>query len=488
MLEFETVIGLEVHAELQTRSKMFCGCEVVDSTSAEPNTAVCEICTGMPGSLPVINKLAIEYALRVAIALNCEISRTSVFARKNYFYPDLPKGFQISQYELPLALNGWLFIDTEEGEKKIRIRRVHIEEDTGKLTHQHGFSLVDYNRSGVPLLEIVSEPDLNSLDEVKSYATSLRSLLRYLKVNSGDMEKGVIRFEANVSVRPIGSETLGTRTEIKNLNSFRAMERAVAYEVERQSKLITGGGQVIQETVGWDETSGVTVSQRGKEEAHDYRYFPEPDLPPLQLDPTWIDEIQRNLPELPQQKKKRFETEYALTPYTASVLTAEQDVALFFEEAVSAAPEIPASKIANWLSSDFFGLLNEVGITIDQSKVTPQNFAGLVRLVEKGEINASSGKTVLEKMFESGDPAASIVEKHGLEQISDPETIRSFVEEVLNSHPEQVKQYIKGKRTIEQWFFGQVMRTAEGRANPTIVRKMLVKTLKKLEESRHIGG
>ena len=482
MLEFETVIGLEVHAELQTRSKMFCGCEVVDSISAEPNTAVCEICTGMPGSLPVINKRAVEYALRVALALNCEISGTSIFARKNYFYPDLPKGFQISQYELPLARNGWLFIDTEEDEKKIRIRRVHIEEDTGKLSHQHGYSLVDYNRSGVPLLEIVSEPDLHSLDEVRSYATSLRSLLRYLKVNSGDMEKGVIRFEANVSVRPRGSEILGTRTEIKNLNSFRAMIRAVAYEVERQSNVIREGGEVVLETVGWDESLGVTISQRGKEEAHDYRYFPEPDLPPLQLDQTWIDEIQRDLPELPQQKKKRFETEYALTPYTASVLTAEPDVALFFEAAVSSAPEIPVPKIANWLSSDFFGLLNEVGITIDQSKVTPRNFAELVRLVEEGEINASSGKIVLEKMLESGDQAASIVEKYGLKQISDPEIIRSFVEEVLNAHPEQVKQYIKGKRTIAQWFFGQVMRAMRGKADPSILQPILNESLQDIEK------
>jgi aspartyl-tRNA(Asn)/glutamyl-tRNA(Gln) amidotransferase subunit B len=482
MIEFETVIGLEVHAELQTRSKMFCGCEVVDSISAEPNTAVCEICTGMPGSLPVINKRAVEYALRVALALNCEISETSIFARKNYFYPDLPKGFQISQYELPLARNGWYFIDTEEGEKKIRIRRVHIEEDTGKLSHQHGFSLVDYNRSGVPLLEIVSEPDLHSLEEVRSYATSLRSLLRYLKVNSGDMEKGVIRFEANVSVRPRGSEILGTRTEIKNLNSFRAMIRAVAYEVERQSNVIREGGEVVLETVGWDEATGVTVSQRGKEEAHDYRYFPEPDLPPLHLNTNWIDEIQRNLPELPQQKKKRFETEYALTPYTASILTSEQGVALFFEEAVSSAPEIPAFKIANWLSSDFFGLLNEVGIAIDQCKVTPQNFAELVRLVEEGEINASSGKTVLEKMFESGDQAASIVEKQGLKQISDPEIIRSFVEEVLNTHPKQIKQYIKGKRTIEQWFFGQVMRAMRGKADPSILQPILKESLQDIEK------
>jgi aspartyl-tRNA(Asn)/glutamyl-tRNA(Gln) amidotransferase subunit B len=485
MPEFETVIGLEIHAELMTSSKMFCGCEVVDSTIAEPNTAVCEICTGMPGTLPVINKRAVEYALRVALALNCEIAETSVFARKNYFYPDLPKGFQISQYELPLAHDGWHLIHTEKGEKRIRIRRVHIEEDTGKLSHRSDSSLVDYNRSGVPLLEIVSEPDLKSLEEVKSYATSIRTILRYLKVNSGDMEKGVIRFEANVSVRPAGSDVLGTRTEIKNLNSFRAMERAVAYEVNRQSQVIDGGGQVIQETVGWDESSGETVSQRGKEEAHDYRYFPEPDLPPLHLEPTWIEEIRSSLPELPHEKLQRFTTEYHLTPYTASVLTTERDVADFFERAMLSTTDIPAIKIANWLSSDFFGLLNETGISIDQSKVTPEMLAELVHLVETGEINASSGKVVLERMFETGEHATSIVEKEGLRQITEPKLIHQYVEDVLNSHPDQLHQYLEGKHTIQQWFFGQVMRATGGRADPAIVRKKLIKCLKDLEESRH---
>jgi aspartyl-tRNA(Asn)/glutamyl-tRNA(Gln) amidotransferase subunit B len=482
MLRFEPVIGLEVHAELQTASKMFCGCAVVDSISAEPNTAVCEICTGMPGTLPVINKRAVEYALRVALALNCEIAEINVFARKNYFYPDLPKGFQISQYELPLAHDGWLFIDTEKGEKRIRIRRVHIEEDTGKLSHRPDYSLVDYNRSGVPLLEIVSEPDLNSLEEVKTYATSLRSILRYLKVNSGDMEKGVIRFEANVSVRPVDSEVLGTRTEIKNLNSFRAMTRAVDYEVERQSQIIVNGGKVLQETVGWDETAEVTVSQRGKEEAHDYRYFPEPDLPPLELDPTWVEEIRSHLPELPHLKTKRFITQYHLNPYTASVLTAERDVADYYEEAVSSASEIPASKIANWLSSDFFGLLNEKGISIDQCEVLPENLAELVRMVETGEINASSGKAVLSTMFERGERAASIVERQGLRQITDPALIHRTVEYVLHSNPEQVHQYLEGKHTIRQWFFGQVMRAMDGKADPSILQPILEEVLQDFEK------
>jgi aspartyl-tRNA(Asn)/glutamyl-tRNA(Gln) amidotransferase subunit B len=482
MSDFEPVIGLEVHAELLTSSKMFCGCEVVDSTSAEPNTAVCEICTGMPGTLPVINKRAVEFALRVALALNCEISETSVFARKNYFYPDLPKGFQISQYELPLARSGWIKVETEQGTKEVRIRRVHLEEDTGKLSHRPDFSLIDYNRSGVPLLEIVSEPDLHSLEEVRSYATSLRSLLRYLEVNSGDMEKGVIRFEANVSVRPAGSEALGIRTEIKNLNSFRAMIRALEYEVKRQSQVIEQGGQVLQETVGWDEDLGVTVSQRGKEEAHDYRYFPEPDLPPLHLDRTWIEDIRAALPELPIDKKKRFTTDYNLSPYTASVLTSEHIVADYFEKSIQAAPTISPSKIANWLSSDFFGLLNEEGITIDQSKIVPENFAELVTLVESGEINASSGKTVLVQMFRSGETASFIVEKRGLKQISDPEILRDVVKQILNEHPDQVVQYIEGKRSINQWFFGQAMRATGGKADPSLLRTILNEALQKLDE------
>jgi aspartyl-tRNA(Asn)/glutamyl-tRNA(Gln) amidotransferase subunit B len=482
MSEFEPVIGLEVHAELLTSSKMFCGCEVVDSTSAEPNTAVCEICTGMPGTLPVINKRAVEFALRVALALNCEISQTSVFARKNYFYPDLPKGFQISQYELPLARSGWISIETEQGTKQVRIRRVHLEEDTGKLSHRPGFSLIDYNRSGVPLLEIVSEPDMHSLEEVKSYSTSLRSLLQYLEVNSGDMEKGVIRFEANVSVRPTGSGELGIRTEIKNLNSFRAMIRALEYEVKRQSQIIEAGGQVLQETVGWDEDLGVTVSQRGKEEAHDYRYFPEPDLPPLHLDHSWIEDIKAALPELPHVKRDRFKEDYQLSPYTAGVLTAEKQVADFFEQAVAASPTILPKNIANWISVDFFSLLNEANINIEQSQISPTNLAELVALVESGKINARSGKTVLVQMFRSGESASSIVEKRDLNQISDPEIIRDFVKQILNEHPDQVVQYIKGKRTIDQWFFGQVMRATGGKADPSLLRSILNKALQKLDE------
>ncbi|MCS6908867.1 MAG: Asp-tRNA(Asn)/Glu-tRNA(Gln) amidotransferase subunit GatB, partial [Anaerolineales bacterium] len=361
MADYEAVIGVEVHAELATRSKMFCSCAVVDSTIAEPNIAVCPVCAGMPGVLPVVNRAAVELGVRLALALECEILPQSFFARKNYFYPDLPKGYQISQYEQPLARNGRLVILTSKGEKTVRIRRVHLEEDTGKLTHilKDGvsYSLIDLNRAGVPLLEIVTEPDLNSAEEVRAYAMTLRNILRYCGINSGDMQKGVIRIEPNVSVRKRGSEQLGTRTEIKNLNSFRALERSVAYEIERQVRLLREGREVVQETRGWDESQGKTVSQRSKEEAHDYRYFPEPDLPPLTLDPAWLEEIRRSLPELPMARRRRFQTQYGLNAYDAEVLTNERVVADYFEAAVAQAPHLSPKTIANWICGELFGLM-----------------------------------------------------------------------------------------------------------------------------------
>ncbi|HID85678.1 MAG TPA: Asp-tRNA(Asn)/Glu-tRNA(Gln) amidotransferase subunit GatB, partial [Anaerolineales bacterium] len=362
--EYEPVIGLEVHAELQTRSKMFCACPVVDATTAEPNTAVCPVCAGMPGTLPVVNEKAVEYALRVALALECTINQTSIFARKNYFYPDLPKGYQISQYELPLARNGRLVMITSQGERTIRVRRVHLEEDTGKLTHLQTpdgrtYSLVDLNRAGVPLLEIVSEPDMHSVEEAVAYATTLRQILRYLGVNSGDMEKGVIRFEANVSVRPKGNQRLGTRTEIKNLNSFRALERAVAQEIERQIALLERGETVQQQTLGWNEAEQRLFAQRSKEEAHDYRYFPEPDLPPLVVEEAWLETVRASLPELPRAKRQRFMAQYDLPAYDAQVLTQERSVAEFFEQAVATAGEaVPPKMVANWVTGEMFALWN----------------------------------------------------------------------------------------------------------------------------------
>lgn len=487
-MEFEPIIGLEVHAELETQSKMFCACPVVDPTVAEPNIAVCPICAGMPGVLPVANQRAVEYALRVALALDCEIARTSIFARKNYFYPDLPKGYQISQYEQPLARNGRLPILTSNGERTIRIRRVHLEEDTGKLTHvsrkDENHSLVDLNRAGIPLLEIVSEPDLRSAEEVRASATGLRSILRYLGVNSGDMQKGVIRIEPNVSVRPAGAEQYGTRVEIKNLNSFRALERAVAYEIERQSDLLKRGKRVVQETVGWDENREMTFTQRVKEEEDDYRYFPEPDLPPLVIESALIESIRASLPELPVEKFHRFRSQYGLSRYDAGVMVADQAVADYFEQAVAAAEDASPKVLANWISGELFALLNQAGMGIDLARPTPQALARLVQMVTRGEINKTTGKGVLAEMFMTGKTAEEIVSAGELRQISDKELISDMVERVLRDNPEQVVEYLAGKEVISSWLFGQVMRVAEGKANPGVVQAELERQLAMLKNER----
>ncbi len=484
-MQFEAVIGLEVHAELQTRSKMFCACPVVDTTQAEPNEAACPVCSGMPGVLPVVNRRAVEYALRVALALECHIALTSIFARKNYFYPDLPKGYQISQYEQPLARNGHLAIQTSQGERVIRIRRVHLEEDTGKLTHidQTGetYSLVDLNRAGVPLLEIVTEPDMHTAEEVRAYATALRSLLRYLEVNSGDMQKGVLRIEPNVSVRPVGSQIFGTRTEIKNLNSFRALERAVEYEIHRQSELLRNGEHIFQETRGWDDGRQATFTQRVKEAEDDYRYFPEPDIPPLVVDPEWLDAIQTTLPELPAAKLLRFQQVYSLSAYDASVLTTEATIADYFEKVVQAVPQATPKIVANWITGDLFGLLNQAGIEIEQTQITPQALSDLINMVVQGQINQNIAKSVLAEMFASGKTAQEIVTERGLKQISDTELIAGWVRDILDANPEQVTIYLAGKESLSKWLFGQVMRAAQGRANPQIVQKELERQLQALK-------
>ncbi len=483
-VQFEPTIGLEVHAELLTRSKMFCGCAVVDSTQAEPNTAVCEICTGMPGTLPVINQKAVEYALRVALALHCRILPTSLFARKNYFYPDLPKGYQISQYELPLAVDGWLDVFMPEGERRVRIRRVHLEEDTGKLFHRNGYSLVDYNRSGVPLLEIVSEPDLRSAAEARAYAQGLRSILRYLEVNSGDMEKGVIRFEANVSLRTVGSVQMGTRTEIKNLNSFRSLSRSIEYEIARQEQILRSGGEVTQETLGWNEEREVTLLQRSKEEAHDYRYFPEPDLPPLHIDPQWIETIRQQIPELPEAKKARYVKAYGLTPYSAGLLASDRSMAEFFEITLQAAPKVPADKLANWITGEVFGLLNQANLEIAQTRLEPGALARLVQLVESGQINAPSAKIVLQKMFHSGGDPQSLVQAMGLSIMRDRQAIEQLVQQVLESNPAQLESYLAGRQSIFRWLFGQVMRASQGRADPSLLQEVLQAALDNLASGR----
>ncbi len=481
-MPYEAVIGLEVHAEMATRSKMFCSCPVVDNTQSEPNIAVCPVCAGMPGVLPVVNQRAVEYAVRVGLALGCTIAHTSLFDRKNYFYPDLPKGYQISQYEFPVAQNGRLVVDTPAGEKVIRIRRAHLEEDTGKLTHVtrdgETFSLVDLNRAGVPLLEIVSEPDMHTVDEVRAYASELRSLLRYLGVNSGDMEKGVIRFEANVSIRPVGSDELNTRVEIKNLNSFRALERSVIYEIARQSALVDAGGRVVQETLGWDEANEVTVSQRSKEEAHDYRYFPEPDLPPLVVEPEWVESIRAGLPELPRAKLRRYQDELGLTAYDAGVLVAEPVYAAYFEQALQAGGDLPARTIANWITGEVFGWMNQSGERIEQLKVTPAALVELARLAAAGQINLNTAKSVLAEMLTGGQPAAAIIAARGLQQISDSDLIADLVRQVLGENPAEVESFRAGKETVANWLFGQVMRAARGQANPAVLRAELEKQLK----------
>lgn len=484
-MTYEAVIGLEVHAELQTATKMFCGCPVVDTTLADPNTAVCPVCAGMPGALPVVNQKAVEYALRVALALNCQIAHTSIFARKNYFYPDLPKGYQISQYEQPLAENGQLIIDTPQGEKVIRIRRVHMEEDTGKLTHAipdegESYSLVDLNRSGVSLLEIVSEPDLSSAEEVTAYASGLREIVCTLGVNSGDMEKGVIRFEANVSIRPVGSTELGTRVEIKNLNTFRGMVRAIRYEFQRQSALLDSGQPVTQETLGWDETAGVTYSQRGKEEAHDYRYFPEPDLPPLVVEQNWIDQILAEIPELPRARMLRIQQQYSISQEEARMLASDVDTMKFFENCIKSNPSIPPRTIANWISGQIFAWLNNSGENISALKIKPTNLMELLSFVQTEHINLTTAKTVLDEMLRTGNSAATIITEHGLEQVSDQDQIQDLVTRVLNGNPDQVSAYLNGKETLENWFFGQAMRIAGGKANPQVVKAALKRALQLL--------
>ena len=475
----EPVIGLEVHAELAAQSKMFCACAVVDNTVAPPNSAVCPVCAGMPGALPVVNQMAVEMGLRAALALGCAVNPASVFARKNYFYPDLPKGYQISQYEQPLAEHGRLVVQTRAGERTIRIRRVHLEEDTGKLTHTEGGSLLDLNRAGVPLLEIVSEPDMRSAEEAVAYGEALRHILRYLEVNSGDMEKGVIRFEANVSVRLAGAEELGTRTEVKNLNSFRALERAIEFEIDRQSKILASGGTVEQETLGWDEARERTYSQRSKEDAHDYRYFPEPDLPPLKVDAAWLERVRAELPELPRAKMERFAADYKLPVKDAARLAEEKSVADYFEATVSRLPaSVPPKTAANWMLGDLFGLMKTRGETADRLKVRPEALARLIELVASGEINQTTGRGVLAEMSESGKSAAEIVAAKGLKQVSDAGFIAAIVRQTLEECPDEAASYRSGKEAVLNFLFGQVMKKAAGKANPQAARAELERQLK----------
>ena len=479
-MPYEPVIGLEVHAQLLTKSKMFCSCRA-DYAGSPPNTLVCPVCLGMPGVLPVINAQAVEFGVMTALALNCTVQQINVFARKSYFYPDLPKNYQISQYDLPLSRDGWLMAETKNGAVRVGIRRVHLEEDTAKLTHVEAggetYSLIDFNRSGMPLMEIVSEPDMHSVDEVNGYITKLRTILRYLGVSSGDMEKGAMRFEANISLRPAGSTTLGNRVEVKNLNSFRAVLRAVEYEINRQAAILDAGGKIEQETMGWDDLHNVTVTQRGKEEAHDYRYFPEPDLPPLELKPEWVDAIRRRLPELPDAKRQRFMSDFGLSAYDAGLLVVERDIATYFEQCVNNRPQ-RAKAIANWIVGEMFRLMNESGQEIGQVKITPAALNELIDLIEAKTISTTIAKDVFAEMFASGKKPADIVAARGLTQISDASAIEAAIAKAIAANPQAVADYRGGKETAIRFLVGQVMKETKGRANPGLVNQLLIEKLK----------
>jgi aspartyl-tRNA(Asn)/glutamyl-tRNA(Gln) amidotransferase subunit B len=479
MTTYEPVIGLEIHAELLTKSKMFCGCSAAYSESPAANTLVCPVCTALPGAMPVVNQKAVEQAILVGLALNCTINPMNQFARKNYFYPDLPKGYQISQYDLPVASNGWLDILEETAPQRVRVRRAHLEEDTAKLFHQGQYALVDYNRAGVPLLEIVSEPDMHSVEAALAYATGIRAILRTLGVNSGNMEKGVLRFEANISVRPAGSYELHTRTEIKNLNSFRALMRASAYEIQRQTQIHESGGEVVQETLGWDDIKEVTVSQRSKEEAHDYRYFPEPDLPPLEVSRTWVEQIKSKLPELPEARSQRFVSTFGLTVKEARLLTSEKTLADYFEKTVSLSKS-PAKTINNWITGEFLRYVNDLGLDLEHLSILPEHLAELVDLVTAKSINDNSAKVVLKEMFETGQAPKAIVEANNLAQVSDEGTLEQVVEQILNNNPKEVASYLAGKETVFQWMMGQVAHLTKGKANPQVARQLLLQALEKV--------
>ena len=480
MSEWRTVIGLEVHAELETESKMFSPCPVVDSVEADPNSAVDPLSLGLPGTLPVINRQAMEYGIMVGLALNCEIPPVNQFARKNYFYPDLPKGYQISQYDRPLAVNGYVHIALDDSaSKKIRVRRAHMEEDTGKLTHTLAGSLVDYNRAGVPLLEIVSEPDIASAAEAEAYARKLRSILRYLGVNAGDMSKGILRFEANVSVMRQDDADLRERTEIKNLNSIRNMGKAIDYEVKRQIRLYQQGGTVKPATLGWDEAAQRITIQRYKERADEYRYFPEPDLPIVEVSRAWVAEIAAKLPALPDALRQRFMDELGLSAYDAGVLTAEPAVARYFEAVV--AQGIDPKLASNWLTTDLFRLMNKHEIereAIGAIPISAADFAGLLGLVDKNIINPSiARKKVLTEMWSSGRKAQAIVEDKSLAQISDPKVIAAKVGKVLGENDKMVQKLLAGNSKVMNALFGKIMGEMRGKGDPRIVRQILQEKL-----------
>ena len=489
-MQYETVIGLEVHVQLDTRSKMFCGCPA-DYQAAEPNTRVCPVCLGLPGALPVINRRAVEYTIMTGLALHCRIPDFTKFDRKNYSYPDLMKGYQISQYDRPLALDGYLEIhgDPQLGHDRraIGVERVHLEEDVAKMQHFPegddglGYSLVDVNRSGVPLMEIVSKPDLRSPEEARQYLTLLHSLVQYLGVSTANMQDGNFRCDANVSIRPMGSHAFGTRTEIKNMNSFHSVSQALAYETQRQRRIIEDGGQILQETRGWLQERAITVSQRSKEYAHDYRYFPEPDLPPLNIDRQWVSQLQAARPELAPERRARFQTDYALSQYDADQLTGSRTTADYFEAVLSrlSSPDTPnaAKEVANWILGDLSRLLNQDRRDISDSPVVPAALAQLLDHISDGSLSTSLAKTVLDEMYATGSSAAAIVAEQGLAQISDTDAIASAVAEAIGNNPRAVADYLAGKENAARFLMGQVMRITNGQAQPELALRMVQQSL-----------
>jgi aspartyl-tRNA(Asn)/glutamyl-tRNA(Gln) amidotransferase subunit B len=476
-MEYEAVIGLEVHAQLLTDSKAFCSCTT--HFGDEPNTNTCPICQGMPGSLPVFNGKALEYTVRMAVACNSEIREVSRFARKNYYYPDLPKNYQISQFELPVAEGGTVEIETEEGTLQINLTRIHMEEDAGKLIHDENrpVSYVDLNRTGVPLIEIVSEPEIRSPEEAAEYLRSLRAMLVYLGICDGNMQEGSFRCDANVSIRPKGETELGVKTELKNMNSFRNVQRGLHYEIERQIEALDQGERIVQETRLFDPSSGTTASMRSKEWAHDYRYFPDPDLLPLRVDPAMIERIRKELPELPAQKKKRFVKEFGIPAYDAGVLTAEPDLAAFFEETVGLSSDPKA--VSNWIMTELMRELKGAETGIGQCPVTPKRLADLLRLIEDGTISGKIAKTVFEEMFATGKDPGAIIEEKGLVQISDSDQLADLIGKALDDSPKELEKLLAGKKKLMGFFVGQVMKATKGKANPKLVNEILAEEVKK---------
>lgn len=478
--DYEIVIGLEVHAELKTDSKIFCSCAT--TFGAEPNTQVCPICSGFPGMLPVLNEKVVDIAIKTGLALNSEIAHFCKFDRKNYFYPDSPKAYQISQYDMPICKGGYLDIDLDGERIRIGITRAHLEEDAGKLVHQGDitttpFSLVDLNRCSVPLLEIVSEPDMRSAQQARAYVEKLRAILLFAEVSDCKMQEGSLRCDANVSVRHWGQKELGTRTEIKNLNSFRALERAIEYEAQRQTEALDDGEIIVQETRTWDDEKGITRSMRSKEEAHDYRYFPEPDLPPLRIDQAWVDKVKAMMPEMPDQAGRRLVEEYGLSEYDAALITLNPQNLKFFDESVRLHPD--AKAVSNWMMGELSRLLNQNAIEIEDCKVKPIGLAEMLKLVKDGTISGKIAKTVFEEIFNSGQDPATIVKEKGLVQISDEGSLAPLIDEIVNNNPKVLQDYKNGKEKAFGFFIGQIMKATRGQANPELINTMLRERLNK---------